>query len=162
MYSKDHFLGAISHEVNVIKHLASKIPDGVDGYKPTDKQRSLLELLQYLSIMTPSMLKMISLVDYSVFGAYTAKSESTTRANFDERMNESLAETTELLNRFTDEDLDQEVEMFGTKQTKRLFLLNVLTMLAGYKMQLFLYVKSAGNQDIGTSNVWRGMDQIKI
>lgn len=161
MYSKDHFLGAISHEVKVIKHLASKIPTGADNYKPTEKQRNLLELLQYLSIMTPAMLKMILTVDYSTFAAYTAKSESTTRDNFDERMDESLTETTELFNQFTDEELDKEVDMFGTKQTKRLFLLNVLTMLAAYKMQLFLYIKSAGNAEIGTSNVWRGMDQTK-
>ena len=158
MFNQDHFIGAIAHEVKVIKHLATKISEDNLTYKPTEKQRNLQELLQYLSIMLPSMFKMVLTVDYGIFPAYTQRSESTTLANFAERMDQSLAETQEIFSQFTEADLNQEVEMFGTKQSKRLFLFNILTMLSAYKMQLFLYVKAAGNHDISTSNVWRGID----
>lgn len=158
MITKEHFVGAIEHEVKVIKHLLDKIPDDKLDYKPTEKQRNLLELLQYLSIMVPAMFKMILTNDYGVFGDYVKKSETTTVKNFKERIEESLAEAKSIFGEFSEEELDKEVEMFGTKQTKRLFLFNVLNMLAAYKMQLFLYIKAAGNQEIGTSNVWRGMD----
>ncbi|NNM32370.1 MAG: hypothetical protein HKO53_04865 [Gemmatimonadetes bacterium] len=30
--------------------------------------------------------------------------------------------------------------------------------LTGYRMQLFLYAKAAGNPDIGTANCWAGVD----
>jgi hypothetical protein len=32
-------------------------------------------------------------------------------------------------------------------------------MAAAYKTQLFLYIKANGNHDIGTMNLWAGMDQ---
>mgnify|MGYP005725594825 FL=1 len=45
----DIIIESIEHETTVIKHLASKISSDVLDYRPTPSQRSMLELLQYLT-----------------------------------------------------------------------------------------------------------------
>lgn len=40
-------------------HLASKIDPAKLGYRPTPKQRSILELLQYMAIMGPTQIAVI-------------------------------------------------------------------------------------------------------
>jgi hypothetical protein len=49
MYRKDDFLASLKKEAKIIRHLATTIPAGQLGYRPTPGQRSTLELLQYLS-----------------------------------------------------------------------------------------------------------------
>ncbi len=51
MYTKEQLIAAMRNEFRIIKHLAEKIPADTEGYKPTEKQRTTLELLQYLSII---------------------------------------------------------------------------------------------------------------
>jgi hypothetical protein len=58
----------------------------------------------------------------------------------------------------TDEDLKKESTIFGSTLSLPMFLLQTLKSATAYKMQLFLYIKASGNSDIGTSNLWGGMD----
>jgi hypothetical protein len=51
--TKDELIASLQHEVRVLLHLASKVDPAKLEYRPTSKQRSLLELLQYLTIMAP-------------------------------------------------------------------------------------------------------------
>jgi hypothetical protein len=47
----------------------------------------------------------------------------------------------------------------GKKQTKAEHLFNgMLKGLTAYRMQLFTFIKASGRDDIGTSNVWQGVD----
>ncbi|MDR3502489.1 MAG: hypothetical protein P4L79_07885 [Legionella sp.] len=53
------------------------------------------------------------------------------------------------------------VDLFGRglSQPRALWFLNlILKSLTAYKMQLFLYLKACGIDNIGTSNLWRGED----
>ena len=50
--TKSELLASLQKEVRILLHLASKIDRSQLDYRPTPKQRSTIELLQYLSYMT--------------------------------------------------------------------------------------------------------------
>ena len=47
-------IAALQQEVRILLHLAGKIESSMLGYRPAPKQRSTLELLQYMAIMGPT------------------------------------------------------------------------------------------------------------
>jgi hypothetical protein len=66
----------------------------------------------------------------------------------------------ELLGPCSDADLRAEMEMFGMmKATRGSFVVGlVLCHYAAYRMQLFLYLKACGREDLNTMNLWAGLD----
>jgi hypothetical protein len=59
----------------------------------------------------------------------------------------------------TDEDFRADLEMFGRKTTVGSFLVNtVLCGYAAYRTQLFVYLKACGRVELGTMNLWGGVD----
>jgi len=57
-------IATLQHEVRILLHLASKVEPAMLDYRPTPKQRSALELLQYLAIMGPTQL---TVIEHGVF-----------------------------------------------------------------------------------------------
>ena len=57
--TKEELIGSLKHEVHVLLHLASKVDKAKVDYRPTPKQRSILELMQYMAIMAPAQLQVI-------------------------------------------------------------------------------------------------------
>jgi hypothetical protein len=57
--TKQELISALQDEVRILLHLIGKIDKMKIDYRPTAKQRSFLELLQYLAIMGPSMVACI-------------------------------------------------------------------------------------------------------
>ena len=55
--SKSEFIASLQNEVRILLHLATKIDRSMLDYRPTPKQRSTLELLRYLSMMGPMMIR---------------------------------------------------------------------------------------------------------
>ena len=55
--TKSELIALLQNEVRVLLHLAGKAEPQMRDYRPTPKQRSTLELLQYLSIMGPELVK---------------------------------------------------------------------------------------------------------
>jgi hypothetical protein len=53
MLTKQEFLGRLQHEVRILLHLFSRVDSAALEYRPTPKQRSLQELLQYLAVSRP-------------------------------------------------------------------------------------------------------------
>src|SRR5262245_51996518 len=51
------FISSLKNEVRILQHLITKIDPSMRDYRPTPKQRSTFELLQYLSIMGPNLIK---------------------------------------------------------------------------------------------------------
>ena len=49
--TKSEIIASLQHEVRILLHLASKIDRSQLEYRPTPKQRSTIELLQYLTVM---------------------------------------------------------------------------------------------------------------
>jgi hypothetical protein len=55
--TKGELISSLHNEVRILLHLASKVDPAKLDYRPTPKQRSLLELLQYMMIMGPIHLR---------------------------------------------------------------------------------------------------------
>ena len=72
--SKEELTSALQTEVRILVHLAGKIDPKMLDYRPTPKQRSTIELLQYLSIMGPMLLRGIKAgaFDGAAWGAANA------------------------------------------------------------------------------------------
>ena len=158
MYSKEQLWKSISNEVRIIKHLAGKILVGTEGYRPSDSQRSTLELLQYLSATGSGIMKILLTDDKEASKQYTDFKASVTVTNFAEKMDEQEADMKKTFVQFTDADLAKEIELFGTTRTKAEHLVDlVLKSFTAYRMQLFLYIRASGAQ-VFTPDVWGGVD----
>ena len=55
--TKSEMMALLQKEVRLLQHLITKIDPVALDYRPTPKQRSTIELLQYLSYMGPAMLR---------------------------------------------------------------------------------------------------------
>ena len=53
--TKEELINALQNEVRILLHLASKVEPAMLNYRPTATQRTVLELLQYIAIMGPSI-----------------------------------------------------------------------------------------------------------
>ena len=159
MITKEQFAANIHREIDIIKHLFEKIPANQEHYKPTEQQRTILELLGYLANGPYRALKAIRANDTSVFD--TMQPKEVTLANFISRMDEESLEIGKELEAMSDEEINESIDLWknGFSFPRSQYLLQmVLESFVAYKMQLFLYIKSAGNTDINTSNLWQGRD----
>ena len=158
MYTKEQIWNSFSKELGIIKHLAEKIPEGGHDHKPTEKQRTTLELLQYMSINGIGTMSAIMDGNPAAFGPLRERSKAVTPENFSQAIDTQETEMKALFESFTDELLDEEITLFGVTASRAIFILELLKTMTGYKMQLFLYAKAAGNEAIGTPNLWAGID----
>ena len=55
--TKSELIGSLKNEVRILLHLASKLDRSMLDYRPTPKQRTPMELLRYLSLMGPMLVR---------------------------------------------------------------------------------------------------------
>jgi hypothetical protein len=159
--SRSELIGALKHEVRILQHLAGKVDRGQLDYRPTPKQRSTLELLQYLTIMGPELIKAAQEGGFNVERWSAAQKEAAAR-DFDQTLaaiGRQLETYPELLGAMADDDFREEIEMFGQKYSRGAFI-NSLVVCghAAYRTQLFNYLKACGRDELGTMNLWAGVD----
>jgi hypothetical protein len=160
--TKSELIASLQNEVRILVHLAGKVEPQMRDYRPTPKQRSAFELLQYLSIMGPELVKGTKGGGFNV-DSWTAAQKAASGRDWDQTVAVIAAQSDEyarMINEFSDADLRAEVDMFGRgKTSKGAFLVNlVLCGHAAYRTQLFCYLKSCGRDELGTLNLWGGMD----
>jgi hypothetical protein len=159
--TKDEVIAQLQKEVRILLHLATKMDRSTLDYRPTPKQRSTIELLRYLVNMGPLLVRAIKAgaFDVEAWQAATAKANA---ADFDQVLGMIRAQESEyasLLASWTEADFRGSIEMFGRTETRGAFLLElVLNGCAAYRTQLFCYLKSCGREELGTSNLWQGVD----
>jgi len=160
--TKSELLASLQKEVRILLHLASKIDRSQLDYRPTPKQRSMIELLQYLSYMGPSMLRYGKgeQLDRDAWADIVKRVAS-------RGLKETLAAIeahgdtyAALLSDMDDAAFRAEVTGFdGAKTSCGSFIINhVLAQCAAYRTQLFLYLKACGREELHTSNLWVGVD----
>ena len=163
--TKSELIAALRHEVKILLHLASKIEPVMLDYRPGAKQRSLLELLQYLVIFAPIHVRTITAGDFNMdawraawqAGEATAKTMSLEDTKAAIGRHPALFE--ELISPCSDAVLRSEIEMFGSKASRGATLVSlVLCHYVAYRMQLFLYLKACGRDELSTMNLWAGLD----
>ena len=159
--TKSELIASLQNEVRILLHLAGKIERAQLDYRPTPKQRSTLELVQYLTIMGPALLQAAKAGTFDL-AAWAAAEQAAAARDFDQTL-AALGRHTDdypaLLADVSDADLRAEIEMFGGKATRGAFIVNqVLTGCAAYRTQLFLYLKACGREELSTMNLWAGVD----
>ena len=160
--TKEELIAALQNEVRILLHLASKIDRSKLDYRPTPKQRSTLELLRYLVVMGPNLIRAIKAgkIDREAFSAATAEANA---LSFDQVLGaiEKQRNTyAELLSTFSDADFRGEIDLLGAgKSSRGAVIVNlVLGGCAAYRTQLFLYLKACGREELNTMNLWGGTD----
>jgi len=158
---KSELIAQLQKEVDILVHLSTKIDRSKLDYRPTPKQRSILELLRYLSIMGPQLVKGAkSQFDVE---AWQAANKAAEARDFDQTMAVIAAQKDDFakdLAGWTDADFRSEITGFdGSKISRGLFIVNlVLGGYAAYRTQLFMYLKACGREELGTANLWMGVD----
>jgi hypothetical protein len=160
MYTKTDFLQSVDKEIDIIKHLFTKVTLEQMDFKPTEGQRTKLELVQYLSHIGAAGTEMVLTGETGGFAKFVEQGKKVSFENFAEAMDAQKATIHSMVEPLTDEQLSEKVNIFMMgENTKGVYLVNtVLKWLVAYKMQLFLYMKQSGTTAIGTSNLWGGFD----
>ena len=162
IFTRAELIASLQQEVRIALHLAGKVDRAQLDYRPTPKQRSTLELVRYLSMMGPTVVRYI-LAETPTMEIWTAAEEAANARDFDQAVAAIAAQSdlyVTLLGDVPDAALRAEVADFDGKQSSRgAFIVNVvLTGCAAYRMQLFLYLKSCGQEGLNSSNLWSGVD----
>ena len=159
--TKPELIGSLKNEVRILLHLASKVDRSMLDYRPTPKQRSTIELLRYLNVMGPTMVKLARAGAFDP-AVWTVAEQAAAGLNFEQTM-AAIATHPDaydaLFADVSDADLRAEIAMFGSPTSRGAFITNlVLAASAAYRMQLFLYLKACGREELGTMNLWGGVD----
>src|SRR5258708_17184086 len=123
--TKDELISALNGEVRLWLHLASKVDPAKLDFRPTPKQRSLLELLQYMAIMGPIHLHgvLASKFDMDAWRNDWNTGEAAAKAMNLEQVKDAIGKQpalfTELLSSCSDADLRAEIDMFGSRASHR-------------------------------------------
>jgi hypothetical protein len=159
--TKSELIESLQNEVRILLHLASKVEPQMLDYRPTPKQRSTLELLQYLTLMGPELIRGAKGGAFDV-PTWNAAEEKAKQRDFEQSVAAIAAHREEyarLLGDMTDADFRETITMFGYPTTRGAFIVNlVLSGHAAYRTQLFLYLKACGRDELGTMNLWAGAD----
>ncbi len=160
--TKPELIALLQKEVRKLLHLANKVDQTSLDYRPTPKQRSTIELLRYLSTMGPGLVGYAKgqPMDPSAMAEATKAAES---RDFDQTL-AAIAALADLypvlLAEMSDDDFRAETkEIDGSPTTRGEFIVDhVIGQYAAYRMQLFLYLKACGREELNTMNLWLGTD----
>jgi hypothetical protein len=160
--TKEELIASLQNEVRILLHLAGKVDRKQLDYRPTPKQRSTLELLQYLVVMGPMLIRAIKAGAFDG-AAWQAAAAEANASNFDQvlaAIEKQRSTYAELLGTFSDADFRGEINLFGSGNASRgsVIVNMVLGGHAAYRTQLFGYLKLCGREELNTMNLWGGVD----
>jgi len=159
--TKAELIASLQNEIRILLHLAGKVDRARLDYRPTDKQRSTIELLRYLSIMGPNLVQAAKAGGFDP-AAWQSSLAAAEARDFDltlDAIRKIPDVYASVLGSMSDADFRQDLEIFGRKMSKGSFLVNtVLCGYAAYRTQLFNYLKACGRVELNTMNLWGGVD----
>ncbi len=161
MFTPQAFLDSCAHETRVIVHLASKVSPDAYGWRPTPKQRSVHELLGYLTTCAIVPARAMVTGTWDDFETVGRQEKAVTPASFPWAMGRQLEALTALVRPIPEREfLEKDATLpWGAKAKLGPALVDtVLKALVAYRMQLFLYAKASGRHDLGPANCWIGVD----
>lgn len=155
-------LASLQSEVRILLHLAGKVDRAQLDYRPAPKQRSTIELLRYLSMMGPTLVT-YTLTESQDPEIWNTAQKAAGARDFDQVVAAIAAQSDEYARQLasvSDADLRAERRSFtGGTVTCGSGLVNlVLASCVAYRMQLFLYLKACGREELGTMDLWAGID----
>jgi hypothetical protein len=160
MISKEWLCDAMIRDCRILVHLHYKTPVGLQEWRPTEGQRSILELFRYISVSPISYLRSYLEPAAGWREKYQAVSQA---LSFDDVPNRLIA-TAEEIEAFFRETSDETLATHRVKTPAgeelpfaQAILNGPVKWLPAYKMQVFLYLKQNG-VNLSTPNLWRGVD----
>lgn len=156
---KQHLIQNLQREIFLIKQLAPLIEEKDLDFRPAEKMRSTIELMQYLSGVGATMLRWFVKNDLSPeeWVKIREHRKTLTRENFKERLDQQMEEILMYMNMITEEDLNKmEVELPSKeKMVLGTAIINApIKWLAAYRYQLFTYLKMNGRPELSTKEAW--------
>ncbi|MCH9647055.1 MAG: hypothetical protein K0U98_02385 [Deltaproteobacteria bacterium] len=160
MEFKSSVIDSLAHEVEICKHLYTKIPEGQMGFRLGEGMRSTLDLLRYLTF--GPLFPAYGMIKDDWKGAQEIADHSKKMAaeDFPAQMDRQMETLRQLINGLEDEDLDREVNLpWGAQGALGPLLVNLtVKFMTAYRMQLFLQAKASGATQLNTMNNWAGRD----
>jgi hypothetical protein len=158
---KQHLLNNIEKEINICRRLYTKIPADQMNFRPKEGIRSILELLQYLSVIGSVMpaywLKEDDGDFNSFFGNMAAKPKNMKHEDFLAVTTEQISLIRTLFDKITEEDLIKKEVTYpwgGKAPMGEAIMATSVKWLAAYKLQLLLFIKLCSDQKLGTGDAW--------
>ena len=81
--TKSELIASLQNEVRILLHLAGKVDRTKLDYRPAPKQRSMVELVRYVSMMGPTIIRYI-LAETPSFDIWTEAEEASKARDFDQ------------------------------------------------------------------------------
>ncbi|MEO8294397.1 MAG: hypothetical protein ABI613_02700 [Gemmatimonadota bacterium] len=162
MITKDQLAASMLRDCDISLHLFGKLTPEAWDYRPSPSQRSTTELLQYLSICGAAGIRCMSQNDWKLFGEYSDRAKAMSPGEFPkamERQKDEIAAFFLSVSESTLESFDAPLPGGGTLPLALAILNGPQKWLNAYKLQLFLYVKSACDHAVSTPNLWAGVDR---
>ena len=161
MITKRMLLDSMRAENRIIKHLATKVRPETLDWRPTERQRSLRELMRYMTRMAivPAVQTVTGNWDHAE--EMENEAEAVTPEGFAGEMDIQMARIEELFDGLDETEAGKAPATmpWGTPTTVAAGMMDmVLKCFVAYRMQLFLYVKQTGVHDIGPPQCWAGVD----
>jgi hypothetical protein len=162
---KQHLLQNLQREIFLLKQLAGFIEERDLDFRPADKMRSTLELMQYLSGIGATMLRWFIKNDLypEEWAKIREQRKLVTLDNFKQKLDEQLEQIVMYMDLINEEDLNtKEVELPSKeKMILGTAIINApIKWLAAYRLQLFTYLKMNGRSDISTREAWTMMTEV--
>ncbi len=162
MFSKQDIISSLARENIIIKHLYEKATPEMMEYRPSEKQRSIRELLIYMTTMASNMVDALQAGGYDFDKVKQISEKQAARGveHFIAMMDEQFEKISAFIQNISEDELNKEYNLFGMgSQSARQYILEVMVKnFPAYRMALFLSLKGAGAHHLGTSNVRGGRD----
>ena len=161
MITRDQVSSAMTRECDICLHLFSKLTPDAWDYRPSDSQRTTLELLRYLAGCGIGGLRAMASSDWKLFNEELARNKEMQPEGFPAamtRQKQAIEQFFASTSEATLETKEAKMPGGGTLPLGVGIINGPLKWLAAYKLQLFLYAKATGAHQIGTANAWAGID----
>ncbi|MCB9934920.1 MAG: hypothetical protein H6840_04425 [Planctomycetes bacterium] len=162
MIQRDELIDSMLEEIRIIKYLARRIPAERLHWRPSPGQRSMHELMQYLTRAGEGITLTLVNGNRDHAERLLKRAESVTARNFEQLMDEQAAGLKRALEGVSHARLANEraaMPWGGPGMSLGAAIMNSgLKFLSAYRMQLFLYLKQLGRQELGTAQCWAGRE----
>ncbi len=161
MPAKDHLLSQILEESRIIRHLATKVTSDDIDYRPSEAQRSTLDLMRYLTTCAMVPAKAGVTGNWEHAEAIEKASKSVTPETFDSAMEDQENALKAIFETITEDDFENKNAVLPWGPTKKLgeaMIVLALKPLVAYRMQFFLYLKASSHPELNSANCWIGVD----
>ena len=158
MFSSEAFIKSYQTDSSICARLHTKMPPGGLDYRPTQGQRTTLELLRYLPKGPYNGVRRIVAGDWTLGKPAVELSKDMPASDFVAMMHWQSDEVARIIREASVVDLEESYVLmpWGENCLRGEALVNYpLKWLTAYRMQLFLYLKAAGAKEIATPDLWR-------